>query len=271
MMKVMLLTSTLLLATVPTIHAQTASALDRWVHFPVAPVPFGPGERVDYRVKFGALGVVGRSSLEVVGIDTVRGKPSYRINFRMKGSMLFAKVNDFYQSWLDIERLQSHRFDQEIHQINYKNHRIFDFHPDSLIWRRADNGQSGELATQQPLDDISFLYYVRTLPLVVGETYSLDRYFKKSGNPVVVKVLRKETVKVPAGEFQTIVVQPIIKTDGLFSEGGKAEVFFSDDERRLVVQLKTKLKIGTLNLEMQSYSPGTRLVRVPAIPTEPTP
>jgi hypothetical protein len=245
---------------------QNGSALDRWVPFPVAPVPFGLGERMDYRVTYGILGTVGRSSLEVSAIDTLRGAASYVIDFRLNGAITFARVDDHYKSWLDVERLQSHRFDQNVKQVNYKRHRILDFHPDSGIWRRIDNGDSGPLATTQPLDDISFLYFVRTLPLEVGETYTLDRYFKDDGNPVVVKVLRKEKVKVPAGEFETIVVQPIIKTDGLFSEGGKAEVYFSDDDQRLVVQLKTRLSIGTLNLQLTAYTPGTRLVRIPGRP-----
>ncbi len=262
-MRSALVAAALVLATTTSAWTQTASSNHS---VPVADVPFGPGERMDYRIKFGLAGSVGRSSLEIAGIDTLRGAPSYHINFRMSGGFLWAKVNDYYQSWLDVERLQSHRFDQNVHQVSYKRHRILDFHPDSGIWRRIDNGDQGPLATSQPLDDISFLYYVRTLPLVVGQTYTLDRYYKDEGNPVVVKVLRKEKVRVPSGEFNTIVVRPIIKTDGLFSEGGQAEVFFTDDERRIVVQLKTKLSIGTLNLEMLSYRPGTRLGRVPAQP-----
>ena len=44
-----------------------------------------------------------------------------------------------------------------------------------------------------------------------------------------------ETITVPAGTFRTIVVQPVIQTRGLFSEGGRAEVYFTDDDRRLLI------------------------------------
>ena len=37
-----------------------------------------------------------------------------------------------------------------------------------------------------------------------------------------------------------------------FSEGGEAEVYFTDDDRRMIVQLKTKLPVGTLNLVLRS-------------------
>ena len=110
-----------------------------------------------------------------------------------------------------------------------------------------------------PLDDVSFLYWSRSIPLEVGKTYEFKRYFKESGNPVIVKVLRRERVRVPAGEFNTIVVKPIIRTSGLFSEGGEAEVYYTDDARRLIVLVKTKLSIGTMQLQLESYTPGTPL------------
>lgn len=270
MMMRLLLTAFLLTGALPvSYHAQTGSALDRWVPFPVSTVPFGVGERNHYKVTYGLLGSVGQSTLEIAAIDTIRGAPAYHINFRMEGGVPFAKVNDHFQSWLDVSKLHSHRFDQNVHEANYKRHRIIDFLPGEGVWQQrvGEKEESGDLATPLPLDDISFIYYIRTLPLEVGETYTLDRYYKGEGNPVVVKVLRREKVKLPAGEFQTIVVQPTIKTRGLFSEGGRAEVYFTDDEQRILVQLKTKLSIGTLNLQLLAYTPGTRLVTVPGMPS----
>ena len=100
---------------------------------------------------------------------------------------------------------------------------------------------------------------MRTLPLEVGRTYEFRRYYKEAGNPVILKVLRRETIKVPAGTFNTIVVQPLIRTSGLFSDGGRAEVYFTDDDRRLIVLLKTKMSIGTLQLQLEQYTPGAEL------------
>src|SRR5690606_13581637 len=119
---------------------------------------------------------------------------------------------------------------------------------------------SGPTASPLPLDELAFVYYVRTLPLVVGETYTLNRYFKEDGNPVVVRVLRKETREVPAGRFNTVVVQPVIQTSGLFSQGGNAEIHFSDDEHRHVVYLRTEVPlVGSLTLHLTSVREGTLL------------
>jgi hypothetical protein len=69
-------------------------------------------------------------------------------------------------------------------------------------------------------------------------------------------VLRKETIDVPAGRFNCIVVQPVIKTPGIFSENGNAEVWLSDDSRHVLVQLKSRLSFGSINLYLRSYKPG---------------
>ena len=225
----------------------------------VAPVPFGPGERATYRVTYGIAGGVGKGTVEVAGIDTIRGHPAYHLRLAVKGGIPFARVDDLQESWLDVASLYSHRFHQNLHEVKYKRLLTREFFPSEMLWRGIQNKEIGPLAHSAPLDDISIMYWIRTQPLEVGRTYTINRYFKADGNPVVVKVLRRETIKVPAGEFNTIVVQPIIRTKGLFSEGGEAEIFFSDDDRRIIVQITTKLSIGTLKLQLESHREGRPL------------
>lgn len=259
------------LLTVPTIGAGAQSGAARTAAPPAgaisgaAAVPFGPGEKTVYNVKYGIAGTVGEASLAVPQLAEIRGQPAYLIDFRMRASALFGalKVNDHFQSWFDVRRLHSHRYHQDVSEVNYKRVRTVDFYTDRGVWEQKQQGKetiSGELPTDLPLDDIAFLFFVRTVPLEVGRTYTFRRYWKDEGNPVTLKVLRRQRVKVEAGEFDTIVVQPIIQTDGMFSEGGRAEVYFSDDERRLVVQLKTKFGPASVDLQLKSYTPGVPVV-----------
>jgi hypothetical protein len=110
----------------------------------------------------------------------------------------------------------------------------------------------------EPLDEASFIYFMRTVPLEVGKTYQFDRYYHPDRNPVIIQVERKEHIKVPAGEFDAIVVKPIIKAKGLFSEEGDAEVWFSDDSARTLLRLKSKLPFGTLYLELKQAEYASR-------------
>jgi len=223
-------------------------------------VPFGPGEDLKYDVRLGALGKRGEGRMTLIGLDTVRGHTTYHASLVIEGGMLFAKISDRYQSWFDINDLVTHRFIQDVDQIRYERHREWELFPDERRWERPDNGRSGSMPTSLPLDDLSFVYFVRTLPLEVGDEYTFDRYFKEGGNPVVIRVLRKDTVTVPAGTFETVVVQPIIQTDGLFSQGGEAEMHFTTDERRLLVYMRSKVHlIGILSLHLKELTPGSPL------------
>ena len=224
-----------------------------------AVVPFGPGERLTYQVKIGIINS-GSAHMEVLGIDSIREEPSYHLEMSLKGSLLFGavQVNDHYQSWLGTRSVSSHRYVSDVHQLTYSRYRNFEFRPEEMSWEETESGDTGRLATALPLDDISFLYFVRTLPLEIGQTYTLPRYFKKEGNPVVIKVEGKKVVEVPAGTFNTIVVRPIIKTRGLFSEGGEAELYLTDDDNKHLVYLRSKIPIvGSVTLHLESISEGS--------------
>lgn len=221
-----------------------------------AKVPFGPGERMEYEVKFGAIRV-GNAHMEVVGMDNLRGRPAWHTAFWVQGGNFLYRVNDVYESWIDAETLSSLRFVQELEEGGKKIERRYEIYPDRAVFvQTSKKPLKEEKSVSQPLDDGSFLYFIRTIPLAVGQTYDFDRYFRPDRNPVRIRVLRKERIRVPAGTFDAIVVQPVIKTKGIFSENGHAEVWLSDDDRHIMLQLKSRLSFGSLNLYLKSYIPS---------------
>ncbi|HEY6089798.1 MAG TPA: DUF3108 domain-containing protein [Gemmatimonadaceae bacterium] len=221
-----------------------------------AKVPFGPGERLEYEVRFGSIRV-GSAQMEVVSLDNLRGRPAWHTAFWVRGGNFLYRVNDVYESWMDAETLSSLRFVQDLEEGGKEVERRFEIYPDRAVYvLTTETPLTEEKSVRQPLDDGSFLYFLRTIPLEVGKTYDFDRYFKPDRNPVRIRVLRKERIKVLAGTFNAIVVQPVIKTKGIFSENGHAEVWLSDDDRHIVLQLKSKLSFGSLNLYLKSYFPS---------------
>jgi hypothetical protein len=218
------------------------------------PVPFSVGEQLVYDVKFGVL-KVGSGRMEVMGMETIRGREAWHTSFTVKGGTFFYKVNDKLESWVDTYTFASLRHVQDLQEGKRDRERRFEIYPDRLVY--TENEGEEQPSVRDPLDDGSFLYFIRTVPLSVGQTYDFPRYFRPDRNPVRVRVLRKESVKVPAGRFDAIVIQPIIKSKGIFSENGKAEIWLSDDDRRIMLQMKSNLSFGTLNLYLKSYTAGT--------------
>lgn len=192
----------------------------------------------------------------LAGIDTVRGHIAWRAIFTISGGTLFFKVRDSTVSWFDTATLSSHRFVQHIREGRYHADRDYQIYPERATYARFD--QPEVPSVPEPLDDASFLYFLRTVPLEVGRVYEFNRYFQPEGNPIVIHVLRRERVTVPAGTFNAIVVQPQITTGGIFSRKGHAEVWLADDSTHMMLQLKSHVAFGSLNLYLTSYSPGDR-------------
>ncbi len=227
---------------------------------PPMKVPFGPGERLEYDVKLGWLGKKGEGFMAVGDLETVRGRTTYHVTMAYGGGFLGFSVNDEFHSWFDVTNLVTLRSIENTQQLSRRRYKHFELYPERHAWERIDNGNSEEMPTSEPLDQISFFYFARTLPLEVGEEYTLNRYFKESGNPVILRVLRRDTVEVPAGTFPTIVVQPIIKSSGAFGDGGEAELYFSDDSRRLLVLMNSNVPyLGRLSLHLRTIKEGTPL------------
>ena len=217
-------------------------------------MPFHVGERFSYAAKVNFLNA-GSASMSVEDVETVRGHPAYHTIFDVRGHVLFFHVNDHYESWFDTTSLVSLHQTQSIDEGSQKIERTYDFYPERRVYVR--NGVENP-SVAEPLDEGSFIYFLRSLKLEVGKTYTFNRYYHLDRNPVVIHVERKEHITVPAGEYDAIVIQPIIKSRGLFSENGNAEVWLSDDSTRTVVQLKSKLSFGTLYLQLKQAEYASR-------------
>ncbi len=215
--------------------------------------PFAIGEKLTYNAKVNFFHA-GTATMTVVGIDTIRGHTAYHTVFDLHGGIPFYRVNDHYESWFDTTSLVSLRYKQNIDEGNYERERDYEMYPEKATF--SENGKPEEPGVTLPLDDGSFIYFVRTLSLDLGQTYEFNRYFRPDRNPVRLQVLRKERIKVPAGEFDAIVVRPAIKSKGIFSQDSKAEIWFSNDSLRLMLRMKSGLPFGTLQLELKDINRG---------------
>jgi hypothetical protein len=226
--------------------SSTAAAITR-----PAAVPFSVGEELVFHATFGKL-PAGSARMRVQSIDTVRGRPAYHVVFAIDGGIPFFRVHDAYESWIDIATLSSLRYRQSISEGRYHRNTTYELYPERAMYQKDSEPLAPSVS--DPLDDGSFVYAVRALGLGVGDTVRNDRYFMPNKNPVVLTGMREDTVNVGAGTFVATVVRPTIKTNGIFSENGQAEIWFSNDARRLPVQLKSRFAHFSLTLALQSVT-----------------
>ncbi len=214
------------------------------------PARFPVGETLLYDARFGILNI-GQAAMRVVSQDTIRGIPTLHIEFLVQGGTYFVRIDDRMDSWIGLRDFASRRFIQDYDEIGRKRYNAYEIYPDSGFYRQA--GMDSAIATSRdPLDDAAFFYFVRTVPLEVGKRYEFNRYFRPDRNPVVLEVLARDTIDVPAGRFPTVVIQPTIKGRGVLAEASEPRMWLSDDERRIMVQLKTKFPFGVITFRLKA-------------------
>jgi hypothetical protein len=218
---------------------------------PPVRIPFQIGERLTYNAKVSAFNA-GKATISVEGIEMVRGIPTFHTIFDINGRVLFKRFSNHYESWFDTTNIVTLRLSEKTNDVDKK----YEFFPDRKIYIKNGDGIENP-SVSMPLDECSFLYYLRSLPLEVGKTYSVDRYYHVDRNPIVVTVLRKEHITVPAGEFDAVVLKPVIQSNGLFSVKGDAEVWLADDPSHTLLRLRSKLPLGTLYLELKDVQRPT--------------
>ena len=212
--------------------------------------PFAVGETLTYSAKLGML-TLGSGTLQVAGIDSVRGVETFRLRFRLQGKTVFYSLDDVLESYVATESFESHRFVQDFVENDKPKHRTFEIFPDSGFYR--ETGRDTTFASpDDPLDDAAFFYFIRITPLEVGKKYVFDRYFRKDKNPVTIEVVKRERMELPDGsKVPCLVLHPVIDTKGLFSKRSDTRIWLTDDERRLPVQIRSKFPFGTITLRLK--------------------
>ncbi len=219
---------------------------------PLAPVtvPFPVGERLVYGARYGPFSV-GAATMQVAGIDTIRGVETVHFVFLIDGGALWYHIHQNLESWVGRHDFRSRRFLNQTEEKGKSWERKFEIYPDSGIYREA--GRDTTVPTvADPLDDAAFLYWIRTVPLEIGKRYEFRRYFRPERNPVIVEVLKRERVGVAGKKWDAIVVRPRIPNGGgIFAEKADARMWLSDDSLRIMLALQSKFSFGQVTLKLK--------------------
>jgi hypothetical protein len=124
-----------------------------------------------------------------------------------------------------------------------------------------DKNEKKQAITKRTYDTLSSFFYFRTVPLQVGASYYIDIYDCKRLWNTEVKVLRREELTTPLGRFKTIVIQPLLKSEGIFARTGDMFIWLTDDDRRIPVQMKSKVVVGSITATLTggSYWPARQV------------
>ncbi len=214
------------------------------------------GERLVFALSWFNI-PAGISVAEVKDAEDFHGKKMYRLSVISESNQTidaFYKVRDSIFSYVFADTLASHAFIVHQKEGSYRGEKeiIFDYANKTAMFRKNEN-ISFHVIPDFVSDSLSAFYYFRTKKLIVGKSITIDVFDDQKLWQVEVHVLGKERIQTPAGVFDTILIKPLLKFEGIFQRKGDVYLWVTDDNRKMPVRMKSKVIIGSIYADLIQY------------------
>jgi hypothetical protein len=223
---------------------------------------FGTGERFVYDVKYGFI-KAGEAGIEIMPeLVYYRNASCYHIHTWAETSKTFStffRVEDSIHSYMDHRGIFTWYFEKRLNEGSYHDVKVVDYDQRRGKAYLYDKGVPSD-TSNIPLfvqDAITALYYFRLQDIEVGRSYHVPTHDIRKTYPLRVDVLGVENIEVGAGTFRCFKVEPVLESAGIFKQKGRIFIWFSDDEYRIPVLLKSKVLIGSFTAELREFTRGT--------------
>jgi len=197
------------------------------------------------------FGISGGSTIMKIEETAYKGQEVYKISSITRSNKfisMFYPVHDVVESYVDKKTLLPYRFRSIQREGSYRGDKeiIFDRTRGVAIFINHRDNDKKKITPIAPdtYDALSVVYRFRHLPLIIGKDIKLRVHDGGKNWLLVVTPLDKEKVWTPVGTFKTIKVKARMKYKGLFVHKGDVVVWFTDDEKRIPVKMKSKIRIG---------------------------
>lgn len=218
--------------------------------------PVRPGEKLRFSVQWKFMHA-GKAWLEVPDAVDWNGRPALTLVARAESNAFistFYKVRNRIESTWDRDGHFSWRYAENRREGGYRanNEIVFDY---GLNEARYKDGRTFPIPDHCQ-DALSSFYYARTQPLPIGGSVVFDYHASRKSLPLEVRVLGRERVKVPAGTFDCVVLEPMLKAGGIFKNKGRLLIWLTADDRRIPVLMRSKVTIGSIDVILQEIKGG---------------
>lgn len=220
--------------------------------------PFRVGEKVTLDVSYFGVSA-GDMTIEVRPFAQVNGRRSYNFAGTAISTSVFAMfyaVDDWFETFVDYETLTPSNYALHVKESKQlrETRALFDWPNMKATWwdKKIDSDKNVEERKKEweiaPFSQNIFtaVYYLRTFQLKPGKKLAFRVAHEGENLIVTGEVVRREKVSTPAGDFNTVVVKPKIELNGAFKPVGDIFIWLTDDERKFVVRIESKIKIGTI-------------------------
>jgi hypothetical protein len=232
---------------------------------PAADMPFTPGEKLTFQLRWEFV-PAGEATLEVGPVTEIDGEPAFHFTMTAKSNKfldMFYKVRDRIESYTDVSMERSVFYKKKQREGKTKRNITVSFDWENNQVQYTNKGKSKPPVDILPgaFDPLGIFYYVRASDLEAGLT--LERPVTDGKKCVIGmgKIIRRETITVPAGTFDTFLVEPNLKdVGGVFDKSDDSNIFIwvTADSRHIPVKIQSKVAVGRFMGELtKAHLPST--------------
>jgi hypothetical protein len=230
--------------------------------------PFREGESVVLTVKYFST-TAGTLALDVDPFKTVNNKKSYAFALTLKTAGLFSmfySVNDRAETLVDYNDFIPLTYTANmVESKQVKEVRVFydRAKSEATHWEKVVKKDTGETKkkitwaiSENAQNLISSLFYIRLFDLEPGKSYSFKIADDGKNINFHFDVLRREVLSTEIGDIKTVVVKPTIQLEDRLAATGDIFIWMTDDDRKMIVRIEAKIKVGTLVASLKSLNKG---------------
>jgi hypothetical protein len=230
--------------------------------------PFRIGEVTTLSLSYFNI-VAGVLDLAVKPMVEVNGQRAYHLEVNVKSNSFFNHIYGVddravtYMTYNDLIPLNLEITIKETKQLA-EARTFFDWNTlKANYWQKRITKDHGEEKKQvewnilpYSQNVISAVFYLRTFSYALGKKLAFR--VADEGKNIVFKgeVIRKERLSTDIGELDTIVMKPQLTVDGVFTPVGEILIWLTDDDRKFIVRIESKIKIGTIVAKLKSLEKG---------------
>lgn len=223
--------------------------------------PFVPGEELTYRLSWGIFNV-GSAVLRIHDPVVLNGREACHFSFTIRTNR-FAdtvyKIRNRIDGYTDPAISHSVHYTKKQREGRRERDEVvtFDWEQQTVQYSNYGEKRDPIEIVEGTYDPLSLLFAVRLLPLAVGREITVPVTDGKKLVQTGIIVLKKESLKVPAGRFDAWRLQPELKDlGGVFKKSKKArlEIWFSDDEFRIPLKVKSRVIVGSFRAALVSIN-----------------
>ena len=220
------------------------------------------GEKLFLNINYMGM-TVGKIMAVNQGKKMINNKEVWHFHSRFKSAPFYSNIyelDDTVDTFVETDQFLSLKFSlvQRESKQDIDDLQLFDRDQMKLFWFYKRQKSDGEPKNKQgesyipffSVDPFSIMYFYQGLPLKDKDIYEIPVANKDKVMVMKSQVIGRETIDTEYGQIKAIRLQATTQYSGDQLKSGDMTFWFSDDDKRTLLRVQAKIKLGSVTAEI---------------------